>query len=112
MLITDRVRAARAGTCVTPEFLARDMGRSYGREWVEQRQAGTLIMPANPYSEVVLRVSGTRGSGSMCERRSGRHSRSGKEAGGGGVPRSSLLPSPRLNGEVDQSHRTFFCVGP
>jgi hypothetical protein len=59
--MTDRVRAARAGSCITPEFIARDMGRSYGREWVEQRSEGTLVMPANPYSEIVLRAEWDKG---------------------------------------------------
>jgi hypothetical protein len=60
-MTTNRVRAARAGNCITPEFLARDMGRSYGRDWVEQRQEGVLHMPANPYAEIKLRAEFDKG---------------------------------------------------
>jgi hypothetical protein len=60
-MITDRVRAARAGSSITVAFLAREMGREYAREWLARRAEGVLLVPACPYSEVLLRVEWYRG---------------------------------------------------
>jgi hypothetical protein len=61
-MITDRVRAARAGSSITVAFLARDMGREYARDWLRRREEeGVLLMPANPYGEALLRSEWEKG---------------------------------------------------
>jgi hypothetical protein len=59
LLTINRVRAAKAGSAITAAFLARDMGRFDGREFVEARATRKpgepLRMSPNPYREPNLR---------------------------------------------------------
>jgi hypothetical protein len=54
-MITDRVRARRAGSSITIAFLAREMGREAGREFLRRRAEGVLVMHVCPYSEPLMR---------------------------------------------------------
>jgi hypothetical protein len=54
-MITDRIRAARAGSSITIAFLAREMGREAGKEFLRLRSMGFLTMRVCPYSEPLMR---------------------------------------------------------
>jgi hypothetical protein len=61
----NRLRASRAGSAVTPLFLARDMGRWDAREFCEaseaRRPGERIKMACNPYKEPSLRREWDRG---------------------------------------------------
>jgi hypothetical protein len=65
LLTINRVRASKAGSGITPEFLARDMGRWDAREFCEAsmaREPGMSIKIApNPYREPRLRQEWDKG---------------------------------------------------
>jgi hypothetical protein len=54
-MISNRIRAARAGSSITVTMLARGMGEEYAQEWLRRRAEGVLAMPMCPYSEPGLR---------------------------------------------------------
>jgi hypothetical protein len=68
-----RTRAARAGSLISAEYLARHIGREDGLEFCEasdrRRPGERLVMKVNPFGEPILRAEWDKGFWQVIEER-------------------------------------------
>jgi hypothetical protein len=68
-----RTRAARVGSLVSAQFLARHIGREDGLAFCEasdrRRPGERLVMKANPFAEPILRQEWDKGFWQVIEER-------------------------------------------